>query len=257
MAMTLEEARAAMERAATLYTNRQWQEAADAFTELLLEPEALEGANELHWNTAMCFAHLGNLELAEQHVSAGGYSSDEFHRQFARSAYELAAALYNEQRWSEAADAFVELVLLPGVEASAMGEIHWNVAMCFARLGNWDLALQHVSAGGYTEEEFRRAAAEGGITGADSGADARQRLADAAALYQNQQWSEAADAFTDLLLMPGLPADGMGEVHWNIGMCFAHLDNWELAFSHVRAGGGDEAEFRRTCTDAGLAPPEQ
>jgi tetratricopeptide (TPR) repeat protein len=255
--MTADEVQAQMERGMALYSNSQWQEAADLFTELLLEPEALSGANEMHWNTAMCFAHLGNLELAEQHVGAGGYSTSDFHHEFARSKYDFTVALYAEGRWTEAADGFAEVLLLPGFDAGGMGDIHWNLGMCFAQLGDWDLAVQHVQAGGYTEEEFRRIAAEQGIPGADSGTDAGQKLEEATALYQAQRWTEAADAFTELLLMPGLPADGMDEVHWNIGMCFAHLGDWDLAFSHVRSQGGDEGEFRRTCTEQGLTPPPE
>ena len=66
----------------------------------------------------------------------------------------------------------------------------------------------------------------------------------ASQLYANRQWDAAADAFTELLLHPGLSADKMKEIHWNIAMCLAHNGQLDTALGHVRAGGYQESEFR-------------
>jgi TolA-binding protein len=168
-----------------------------------------------------------------------------------REAMDSATALYQGGQWESAADAFTELLLEPEA-LSGSNEMHWNVAMCFARLGNMELALQHADAGGYSQADFRQAAAEAGIAGADAEADARRQFDHAEALYQSESWEQAADAFTELLLMPGFPNNGMDEAHWNIGMCFARLGNMELAVQHAEAGGYNEADFRQACIDAGI-----
>jgi hypothetical protein len=69
-----------MAEAQRAYDAGEWNQAADIFAELLTEPEALSGANEMHWNMAMCFARLANFDLALEHVRAGGYDVDEFRR---------------------------------------------------------------------------------------------------------------------------------------------------------------------------------
>lgn len=75
-------------------------------------------------------------------------------------------------------------------------------------------------------------------------------------LYRQDRWNEACDAFAALLLDPGTNADATDEIQWNMAMCFAHLGNWDTAFGHIRASGGDEQAFRRTATEYGLTPPE-
>jgi hypothetical protein len=39
-------------------------------------------------------------------------------------------------------------------------------------------------------------------------------------------------------------------------MCLAQLGDWDTAFGHIRASGGDEREFREATVNAGLQPPD-
>lgn len=257
MSMSMEQAREQVDRATALYQAGEYQQAADLFGELFLEPEALAGSNEIHWNYAMCLAHLGQLQLAEQHVAAGGYSVSDFHQQYARSVFEFGVQAYNAGDWRQAADRFAELLLLPGFDASGMPDVHWNLALCFARMGDPDTALAHLRAGHCDEEEFRRLAAAEGLHGFDMVVDAETRFREGERLFQDGRYEEAADVFAEVLLMPGSPAGGMGDLHWNIGLCYAHLGNWQLAFEHARVFNNDPAAFRDTCIQRGLQPPEE
>jgi tetratricopeptide (TPR) repeat protein len=164
MAMTPEEVREAMDQATALYNDGQWEEAADRFADLVIEPEAVHGAEDMHWNMAMCYAHLGEMEKAAQHVGASGYSANDFNDQFARSKQAEAAALYEQGEWDAAAEAFTELLLLPGLPASGTDEVHWNIAMCFACLGDWNKAFGHITEYGNDENEFRQTCIDKGLT---------------------------------------------------------------------------------------------
>ena len=257
MAMTEEEVRALVEQANTAYAAGEYQHAGEMYSSLFIEPQALEGANELHWNYAMCLVHEGNWPLAIEHVRAGGYDVEEFRRTCAESNlrdaqhdFEQATQLYTSHQWDAAADAFTELLLNPGLPADSMREIHWNIAMCLAHNNDLSTALEHVRAGGYEESDFRAALQHSNVD------LARHDFEAAVELYRQGQWSQAADAFAELLLDPGTNADAMDEIQWNIAMCFAHLGNWDTAFGHIRASGGDEQAFRRTVTEYGLQPPE-
>ena len=257
MAMTEDEVRQRFEDANAAYSAGDWERAGELFSTLLIEPQALEGSNELHWNYAMCLAHQGNWPLALEHVQAGGYNVEDFRRTCAEADvrdaqhdFEQATQLYANQQWDAAADAFTALLLSPGLPADSMREIHWNIAMCLAHNHDMQTALEHVRAGGYQESDFRAALQSSNVDLARHDFDA------AVALYNEGRWNEACDAFASLLLDPGIDAGAMDEIQWNIAMCFAHLGNWETAFGHIRASGGDEQEFRRTVTERGLTPPE-
>jgi tetratricopeptide (TPR) repeat protein len=257
MAMTADEVRQMVDDANAAYAAGDYHRAGELFSTLFIEPEALEGSNELHWNYAMCLVHDGNWPLALEHVRAGGYDVDHFRETCRQSNlrdaehdYQLAAQLYANQQWNEAADAFTELLLHPGLEASLMRDIHWNIAMCLGHGGDYQTALEHVRASGYSEADFRSEFQESNVDLARQGYDA------AAALYTQGRWSEAADAFAELLISPGLAADGMDEIQWNLAMCFAQLGNWETAFGHIAASGNDEQAFRETAIAQGLQPPD-
>ncbi len=257
MAMTEEEVRQMVADANAAYAAGEWARAGEMFSSLLIEPEALEGANELHWNYAMCLAREGNWPLAIEHVQAGGYQVEDFRRISAESDvrdaqhdFEQATQLYTNQQWDAAADAFTELLVNPGLPADSMREIHWNIAMCLAHNNDVPTAIEHVRAGGYDESDFRAALQHSNVD------LARHDFEAAVELYRRGQWSEACDAFAALLLDPGVNADATDEIQWNMAMCFAHLGNWETAFGHIRASGGDEQAFRRTATEHGLTPPE-
>ena len=170
MTMTREEAQAQFERGSAAYREERWQEAADLFGDLFFEPEMLDGTNEMHWNYAMCMAHLDNFPLALEHVRAGGYQETDFweicrqhNLRDARHDFDAAVELYRAERWQEALDAFAELTLHPGMPADSLDELHWNMGMCYAQLGDWRLAFEHVEAGHHQSEEFRRVTTERGL----------------------------------------------------------------------------------------------
>src|SRR4051794_10053343 len=75
----------------------------------------------------------------------------------ARALVSRGAAQYGSNQWQEAADTFTELLLHPGLEAASMPEIHWNIGVCFAQLGNRDLAVQHFEAGGFGPAQYSEA----------------------------------------------------------------------------------------------------
>lgn len=256
MAMTEEEAREMVAQAEAAYEAGDWARAGELFSTLLIEPEAVAGSRELHWNYAMCLANQGNWPLALEHVQASGYSVEEF-RETCRQAglrdaehdLEEATRLFQNGQWDEAADAFTELLLHPSVPASAMRDIHWNIALCLARGGDFPTALQHVRVSGYSEADFREACHQANID------LARHEYAHAVALYDQGQWSQAADAFAELLISPGVGAESMDELQWNLAMCFANMGNWDTAFGHIRAAGWSEQEFREAVIAGGLQPP--
>ena len=163
MAMTAEEVREQMDRATALYKNGEWEAAIDLFSELAIEPEGVQGAEEMHWNMAMCYAHLDDMEKATQHVGASGFAISDFHDQFARSKLAQAKALYEQQQWDAASSAFTHLLILPGLPADGMEEVHWNIGMCFARLGDWDRAFGHCRSFGGNENEFRQTCIDAGL----------------------------------------------------------------------------------------------
>jgi tetratricopeptide (TPR) repeat protein len=257
MALSRDEARAVNEEANEAYATGEFERAAELYSSLLIEPEALQGAAELQWNFAMCLAHLDNWPLALEHVRASGYSEQDFRDacaaadlRDAQHDFEQADLLYQNRQWDEAADAFVELLVHPAVTAEMVPELHWNIAMSLAHLGRFDAALEHLRAGGWDEADFRQACHDSDVDLARHDHEAAVRL------YQEQRWEEAADAFTALLLNPGVGSESTDEIQWNIAMCLAHLGDWETAFGHIRASGGDEGEFRATVTNAGLTPPD-
>ncbi len=131
------------------------------------------------------------------------------------------------------------------------GELHWNLAVSLAHLDDFPTALEHIRAGGYDEADFWEACRQQNLRDAQHDFDAAVRL------YQDGQWQQAADAFTELFLHPGMLAGSMDEMHWNLAMCLAHLGEWSTAFEHVRAGHQDIDSFRRATTSAGLHPPEE
>lgn len=163
--MTRDEVVDRSERAAQAYRGQQYQEAADLYAELFVEPEALDSIAEMHWNYAMCLAHLDQWPLALQHVQAGGYDEATF-RDAARQAnirdaehdFQEADALYQAGRYHEACEAFAGLLLHPGYPADQLRLMHWNMAMCFAHLGDFTTALDHIQAGQWSEADFREAA---------------------------------------------------------------------------------------------------
>jgi tetratricopeptide (TPR) repeat protein len=257
MTMTEDQVRDQMSRASDAYSSGDYTRAADLFGELFVEPYAMQALNEVHWNFAMCQAHLGNMPNALEHVRAGGYDEAQFREacrqsniRDAHGDFEAAVARYSAQRWSEAADAFTELLLHPGIPNEQSNTIRWNLAMCLAQLGQWEAAIGHIRTAGYDERQFREACRQSNLR------DAQHDFAEACATFTNGDYSTAADAFVELMIHPGMPASSMPELHWNLALCLAHLDQWESAFGHVRSGHHDIDEFRRTATQRGLTPPD-
>lgn len=258
MPMTRAEAAAHQEEAVRQYQARNYGRAAELYADLFVEPEAMAGIHGIHWNYAICQAHLGNFPLALEHVGASGYSEQEFHAACAadnivdaRAELSRAYQLFQGERWQEAADAFVGLLLHPGFPSDEVAAVHWNVAACFAHLDDFHTALQHVGVSGHSEQEFREACRQWNVR------DARHDYAHAGELFRAHRWQEACDEFAALLLHPGFPAEEVAAMHWNVAMCFAHLGDWHTALQHVGAGQHDEHRFREECTRGGLHPPAQ
>ena len=258
MAMTEDEVRELFDAANEAYASGDFARAGEMFSTLLIEPQALEGSNELHWNYAVCLAHEGNWPLAIEHVQAGGYDVAQFRETMresnlrdAQHDFEQASQLYQNQQWNAAADAFTELMLHPSLDAGSMPEIHWNIAMCLAHGGDFETALGHVRAGGYAEADFVEACQQSNID------LARHEFEAATELYNQHRWSEAADSFTRLLISPGIAADQMDELQWNLAMCLAQQGDWDTAFGHIRASRADEQAFREAAVNAGLQPPDE
>jgi tetratricopeptide (TPR) repeat protein len=257
MPMTAEEVQQLYDDAAAAYSAGDFARAGEMFSTLLIEPEALEGSNEVHWNYAMCLAHEGNWPLAIEHVRAGGYDVAQFREvcrewnlRDAEHDFEEASQLYQNQQWDAAADAFTELMLHSALDSSTLPQLHWNIAMCLAHTGQLETALAHVRESGYSEADFRAACQQSNVD------LARHQFDSASELYNQGRWNEAADAFAELLISPGTSSDEMDELQWNLAMCFAQLGNWDTAFGHIRASGGDEREFRDAAVNAGLQPPD-
>jgi tetratricopeptide (TPR) repeat protein len=164
-----QEARGLMDEARALYEAGDYDGAANAFTMLLLHPGLpTDGLREVRWNLGMCAARAGDRENAVRYFQEGGWPETEYGQHLppggasdaeaeARGLLERANDLYNSGQYSPAADAYVELLLHPGLPAGAMREIHWNVGMCFFRLNNDQLGREHMSAGGWSESDYGEA----------------------------------------------------------------------------------------------------
>jgi tetratricopeptide (TPR) repeat protein len=257
MTMTEDQVREHLQTASSAYSSGDYARAADLFGELFVEPQAMQALNEVHWNFAMCQAHLGNMPNALEHVRAAGYDEAQFREacrqsniRDAQGDFEAAVELYRAERWSEAADAFTELLLHPGIPNEQSNAIHWNLAMCLAHLSRWEPALGHIRSAGYDERQFREACRQSNLS------DAEHDFAAACTLFADGNYNAASEAFAALMIHPGMPVGSMRELHWNLAMSMAHLGQWDTAFGHVRAGNQDVAEFRRTATERGLNPPE-
>lgn len=255
--MTREEAAEVIEEATEAYRSSDFPRAGELFSSLLIEPEALEASEEIQWNYALCLANMGQWELAIEHVQAAGYDEELFRESCAESgltdpryAFEQAQALYVAQEWEAAVEAFIEVAEHPDLDSSALPELYWNIAIGYAKLEEFDKTFHYLEMSGFTEEEFRSMARQSGVDFSEHDFER------ASELYSNGSYSEAADAFTAMLLDPGVTNDISEEIHWNIAMCQARLDNWDAAFGHVESSGGDEEEFRRRLGEAGLQPPD-
>jgi tetratricopeptide (TPR) repeat protein len=155
----------------------------------------------------------------------------------ARALFEQATSAFQGADYERAADLFAELLIHPGLDASNMPEIHWNLGVCFIHAGNLDLARQHFQAGGYSESDY------GHLISEHERAGAAEQFRQAVEVYEGGDYSRAADLFAELLLDPGMPADQMGTMHWDMGMCYFHLGNLDLARQHFEAGGFSESEY--------------
>ena len=168
--MTEEEVRALYDEASAAYSSGDYKRAGEMFSSLLIEPQALAGSNEIHWNYAMCLAFEGNWPLAIEHVQAGGYDVAQFREtcrqsnlRDAQGDFEAAAQLFAQEQWDQAANAFAELLIHPGIAADMMDELQWNIALCSAHLGDWDNAFGHIRASGGDEQAFRETATRRGL----------------------------------------------------------------------------------------------
>jgi len=124
-----------------------------------------------------------------------------------------------------------------------MREVHWNMGMCFFRMGNADLGRQHMEAGGFQPGDYAHELEQ------LHGDAARASYVRATQAYTSGDYAQAADLFAELMLSPGLPADQMREVHWHMGMCFFRMGNADLGRQHMEAGGYHESDYAQALHD--------
>lgn len=255
--MTRDEVEQVHSEADQAYQSGDYGRAGDLFSSLLIEPEALEVSSEIQWNYALCLAHLGNWDLAIQHVQAAGYDEETFRTTCADTgltepsyAYEQAVNVYQQRDWDAAANAFRDLLDRPDLDAAARPELMWNLAMCLAHRGDFDEAFDQIAMSGYSEQDFRDTARQSGVDFSER--DFRR----ASELYSNGYHEDAADAFAWMLLDPGVPSGIGDEIHWNLAMCQAHLGQWDAAFGHLQESHGEVQDFRDRLAASGVTVPD-
>ena len=178
------------------------------------------------------FSETGSIESLRKAVGKNPQDPDV--------QYKLGNALFDEQRYGEAASAYGEVIRLAPRRASA----HTNLGLSLKRLGRMpeavaayrqalaldpndvttarDLAIALEAAGDIegAVQPFRR------LTELQP-EDVRGWLSLARATFQLERYEEAAKAFeTVLRLDPGL-ADN----YYNLGVCYFHLEKWDLALA--------------------------
>jgi tetratricopeptide (TPR) repeat protein len=210
-----------------------------------------DGRQALEWDLGMCHARLGDRDTAIRHFEAGGWPESQYSEHLpaapadpeteARQLMDEAQRLYESGDYQGAANSFTMLLLHPGLPADGARETNWNLGMCAARLGDRDGAVRYFQAGGWSETEYAQHLPPGEASSQET--EARGLLQQANDLYNSGQYSAAADAYVNLLLHPGLPADGMREIHWNVGMCFFRMGNDDLGREHMQAGGWSESDY--------------
>lgn len=147
----------------------RYEKAVDAFVELFLHPGIkADQFPAMHHNVALCLGHLGEWEKALEHALQCGFDEASFTEFMAKRGVHAGSPEELEARrlYAEANAAFeagddercldlnAELMIHGGTTAAMMPALHWNMAMCLARMGRWDTAIEHVHAGKYEVGEF-------------------------------------------------------------------------------------------------------
>jgi tetratricopeptide (TPR) repeat protein len=267
---TLDEAKAIFARAEQAVDYGQFTKALDLFADLAFHPgTTAEMLPALHWNMGICHAETGDLEAAFAQVRAAQMSEDEFRVTLAergvptdpdqlalRRLYTKASDLVRSESFQAALDEFTELMIHPALTTELAGPIHWDMALCFAHLGDWEKAEAHINTAGYDIGEFHKAMTGIGIS-ADAGvSDARAQYYGAAEMVRAERYEEALDVFADLAFNGSIGADSLPALFFDMAVCCAHLGRWDTAREHVAAGHHSLAEFEVTMELRGApAPP--
>jgi hypothetical protein len=154
---------------------QEWQQAIDTWSQLFLDPGyPADAALDVHWKLAVCYAHLDGPDdwhTAVAHAQAAGYAERDLvaavgpmRARDAHALYTHACDLYLSGQWQQAADAFGHLFITTGVPAGEEPAVHMNIALCYAHLGEWDTAFEHVRAVHGDEDGFYRAVIADGLT---------------------------------------------------------------------------------------------
>ena len=163
----------------------------------------------------------------------------------AEALYADGKALYEAGSYEEAADRFAELLWHPDFPTDGTREVHWNLGMCFVRLNNREKAIAQFEAGGWPESEYKAALQEQSEKMDEARTDsAKALLQEANDLFNAGSYEAAAGKYAELLIDPGLPATGMNECHWNLGLCYFQLGDDERGRGHMAAGHYADSDYR-------------
>ena len=290
VAGTREESSDLYDRGTAAFEAERYEEAVRIFSSLLAgRYQHRETLALLVWNLAIAKAHLGDFDGAFQlaitygHYGAGraderkllesvegvreglsgGAITTPRTKDDASALYEKASAAYDAGRYTEAAGMFETLLASPVEHDEVLPTIVWSLAMCKARLGDfdraYDLALQYgrFRAGADERallqqiEDVRQSA-----SGSTPAAAVPRTLDDANALYEQASsrfeagdWEQAKTLFETLLASPVKRSAALPTVVWNLAMCRAHLGDFDgarglaLTYSQFHGTADDERKL--------------
>ncbi len=176
----------------------------------------------------------------------------------AQALYDQGKASFEAGRYDEALDTFAEVALHPGLPGTGLTDLNWNMALCFAHQADWAKARAQLEASGGDEAEFKSVLAARGVSwpaAPGSREEAEQHYAFAKDAMEAGEHETALNAMAGLMLHPGLPSEGMDEMHWNMALCCAHLGRIATALGHLQNGGQSVEEFRATLAPHGIVIP--
>ncbi len=269
---TLDEAKAIFARASEAVDHGQFSKALDLFADLIVHPEVTaEMMRKLQWDMGICYAEMGDLDKAFAQVRAANMSEEDFREVLAerrvptdpgqlelRRLYTKASGLVLAGRFQDALDAYAELLVHPDLSTDLSGPVHWDMALCYASLGDWEKADSHISSVGWSVEDFREQMAARGISSDAGTSDARQQYYDADQLVRDERYEEALDVFAGLSFHGSLGPEYMPSIFFNMAICHASLGRWDEARAAISAGHHDLAAFEVTMELRGApAPPPE
>jgi len=189
-----------------------------------------------------------------------------------RQLHEQALALYDAGDYAGALLRIQQIMEIPGLPDDAYTTMLWNMARCYDRMGNRQMALAMVR--GYLAQEglssadraaaadylreLAGASAEGvgerlpetaptppagveapptpeGALPTDPVARGRALFAQATAAYEAGRFAEALALFQQIVDIRGLPEDAYRTMLWNMARCYEHLGNNAAAIAMLRS----------------------